>query len=157
MNEAAFMGIFPFAFVVIWLASTWLIGKIAGWYRLQDQFADRAEEPLLRMRWQSAAFGDGLLARANFGRCLRFDVCATGFRVSVWRIFSPWSRPFFVPWSQIEVTQWRVLGLPHYIFGYYRLSLGKPEVQCMILSGRAARRIGEASRGAFRLPPQGSA
>lgn len=157
MNNAAFAGVLPFAVVGFWFAMTWLVGKMAGWYRLQERFPDHEEVPLKRLRRQSATFGDTALSRASFGNCLRFDVCATGLRVSVWRVFSPWSRPFFVPWGQIEVSTKRLLGLPHYVIGFYRLGLGKPETQCMILSLRAARRIEEASRGALRLPPWGGA
>lgn len=157
MNQAAIAGVLPFAFVGFWFAITWLVAKMAGWYRLQERFPDREEEPLIRLRWQSASFGDSAFTRASFGRCLRFDVCASGLRVSIWRLFSPWSRPFFVPWGQIEPSKKRLLGLPHYVISFYRLGLGKPEVQCMILSGRAARRIEEASRGGLRLPPKGSA
>ncbi len=157
MNKAALAAIFPFAFLAFWFAVTWLIGNMSGWFRLQERFPDREEAPLKRLRMQSAGFGDGMFTRANFGNCLRFDVCATGLRVSIWRIFSPWSRPFFVPWGQIELTKKRILGLPHYVFGLYRLGLGNPEVQCMVLSARAARRIEQASRGGLRLPESGGA
>lgn len=96
MNENAFLAIFPFLFIGLWLLATTMAWLLSGWRNLQARFPDRDEEPLERLRFQSAVFG-GSFFGANYGSCLRFDVCRTGLRVAVWRIFAPWSRPFFVP------------------------------------------------------------
>ena len=154
MNDTAFLAIFPFLFIGIWLLATTMIWLLAGWRSLQERFPDRDELPLARLRFQSAIFG-GSFFGASYGNCLRFGVCRSGLRVAVWRVFAPWSRPFFVPWTAIRTEPKRFLGLPHYIIGFYRLRCGDPEVQSMILTDRAARRILEGSQGGLQLPPKG--
>ena len=148
------LAILPFFFIGAWLLSTTAIWLLSGWSRLQDHFPDRDEVPLERLRFQSAIFGRSFFG-ANYGSCLRFDVCRGGLRVAVWRVFAPWSRPFFVPWTAIRTEPKRYLGLPHYVIGFYRLVCGDPEVQSLILTNRAARRVAEASQGGFELPPLG--
>ena len=152
MNENAFLAIFPFLFIGGWLIITALLWLFSGWKALQDRFPDHDELPLKRMHFQSATFGDGFFG-SNYGGCLRFDVCRSGLRVAVWRIFGPLSQPFFVPWSEITTDTKRFLGLPHYVFGFYRFRLGKPEVKCLVLNKRAALRIAEASEGQLIMPP----
>ncbi|WP_309621774.1 hypothetical protein [Novosphingobium sp.] len=158
MNQNALLAIFPFLFVGLWVGSTALLGAMSGWYRLQDRFPDRPEQqPIIRLRFQSASFGDSRFAVANYGNCLRYDVCPSGLRVGISRIFGPFSRPFFVPWSQIKIEKKSFLGLPHYILGAYRLGLGNPEETSLNIYDRAARRIEAASGGNFRLPSPGEA
>ena len=156
MNENAFLAIFPFLFIGFWLIVTTILWLLSGWKALQDRFPDRDEVPLKRLHFQSATFGSGFFG-TNYGGCLRFDVCSLGLRVAVWRIFGPFSRPFFVPWSEITAETKRFLGLPHYVFGFYRLRLGKPEVKSLVLSKRAAQRIASASNGRLDMPPLGAA
>lgn len=69
------------AVVGLWLAITGILGLFSGWYRLQGAFPDRPEEPVERLRFQSAAMGG-----ANFGNCLTFDLCPGGLRVSMMRL-----------------------------------------------------------------------
>ena len=72
----------------------------------------------------------------NYGNCLRFDVCKSGFRVKVWRKFGPFERPFLVPWDRIVVDERKILFLR-----YFRLSFGDPSLSALTVSRRAFQNI----------------
>lgn len=134
---AVFLAVF---FVALWLAITSLLGRMAGWFRLQDAFPDRTDQPLRRMRFQSGAMGSFLGLPVNYGNCLRFGICSRGLRVSVARIIGPFQRPFFVPWSSMKIRRHRMM------FGrYFRLAFGEPEVGGLIVSRRTAVRLAKES------------
>jgi hypothetical protein len=40
---------------------------------------------------------------------LTLSACPSGLRVSIWRLFGPFSRPFFVPWEDIRSEKQKVL------------------------------------------------
>ncbi len=118
MNGNAFLGVFPFLFIGMWLGITSLLSLFSGWRTLQTQFPDRDEIPTLRLRMQSAQMGrrsrHNPWGGVSYGSCLRFDVCPTGLRVAVWRIFGIFDRPFLVPWNQIAVERRKVLFVKRY-------------------------------------------
>lgn len=120
----------------MWLIIVTLLGRMSGWIALQNRFPDRPDETLVAMRAQSGAMGGISLAKVNFSGCLRFDVCRKGLRVSVWKIFGPFQRPFFVPWSQIAVSDASI-----FKFKRYRLTLGTPKTGFLIIADRTAKII----------------
>lgn len=92
--------IFPLFFAAMWLAITSLLGAISGWYGLMRRFPDRPEKPIVRL-----SFLYGSMRGVHFNGILVLSVCPSGLRVGIWRIFGPFSRNFFVPWSQLHVER----------------------------------------------------
>lgn len=140
MNENAFLASFPFLFIGMWLAVTTLLWVLSGWNTLQVRFPNKAEMPLRRMRFQSGMLGKGGLwnpwGNVNYGNCLRIDICQSGLRVAIWRVFGLSARPFLVPWNLISVEERRYL-----FFRIYRLSFGDPELSKLTVWRRTFARI----------------
>lgn len=136
INETTILALFPVLFLGMWLIIVTLLGRMSGWINLQDRFPDRPDESLIIMRAQSGAMGGISVAKVNFSGCLRFDVCRTGLRVSIWKIFGPFQRPFFVPWGQITVSDASV-----FKFKRHRLAFGTPEGGFLIIANRTAKII----------------
>ena len=130
MNDTAFVAIFPFFFIGMWLLVTTVLWWFSGWRALQERFPDREEQPVDRLHFRSGMLGQGSVwnpwGTVNYGSCLRFDICRGGLRVAMWRIFAPFSRPFFVPWDRITVEPRRYL-----FFRTYRLSFGNEDLSSM--------------------------
>ena len=93
--------LFPLFFAGMWLAVTSLIPFMSGWFELQSRYPDRSEEPI--RRWTMASGRLGPLAQ--YSSCLVLAVCPSGLRVGVWRMFGPFCRNFFVPWSDLRVER----------------------------------------------------
>ncbi|MEP3227226.1 MAG: hypothetical protein ABJO01_14710 [Parasphingorhabdus sp.] len=140
IDENLIFALFPIFFIGLWLGIVLLIAKTSGWSKLQDRFPDRHDMALLAMRSQSGIMGGAKMGKAKFSGCLKLDVCRTGLRVSVWKIFGPFQRPFFVPWSQIDISEDTFLRLKRYRFGF-----GTPEVGYLILGARTAQNIASQS------------
>jgi hypothetical protein len=142
-DERVWAALFPLFFIGMWLLVTTLLGAWSGWTSLQDEYPDRTEEPRLRLRFQSGALGSGNLwspwGNVQYGNCLRLDVCASGLRISMWRIFGPFLRPFFVPWHDITASERRML-----LFKMYRLSLGRTG-RALTIPARTYRRLAAVS------------
>ena len=126
MNEAFgwfFTYVFPFLFIGLWLAVTAMLGMFAGWFGLQREFPDVDERRLKRLRGRSGRLGKGSLFNpwggVSYGGCLRLDVCPSGLRIAVWKLFGAFQKPIFVPWKQFLVEEKRLL-----FFRRYRLHLG---------------------------------
>jgi hypothetical protein len=126
----------------MWLAITTLLGVFAGWFELQRLYPDRDEEPSDKLRSVSGAIGRGSLlnpwGNVSYGSCLTLEVCYSGLRVRVWRIFAVFQKPIFVPWPCIEVQEKRVLFLQR-----YRLEFARTGGSALTISERAFRRIAE--------------
>ncbi len=109
MNPNALFAVFPFLFIGFWLFITAMLGRMSGWFALQERYPDRDEIPLLRLRGESGQLGRGdpfnPWGGVSFGGCLRLDVCPGGLRVAVWWVFGPFERPFLVPWGEIQVEE----------------------------------------------------
>lgn len=142
--------LFLIAFAVFWLIVTYLLLLLADWPALTARFPDREESVLERFRMRSGAMGTTLpdFFGVSFGSCLTLDVTYAGLRVSVWKMFRPFSPPFLVPWGEIEATRRKMLFLPQ-----MRLGFGHPEIGRLTISPGLARKLAEASRGKLRLPP----
>jgi hypothetical protein len=96
---------FLFAFAAFWLIFTTLLAYLSGWFRLTDQYPDRAEEPMLRLRCQSGTMVLGAARRASMRGILTFSVCPSGLRVGMMRAFGPLCRDFFVPWERLAIIR----------------------------------------------------
>jgi len=133
----------------MWLAITTLLGVLAGWFELQDLYADRDEPALDRLQFVSGALGRGNLlnpwGNVSYGSCLSLDVCRGGLRVRVWRIFAVFQTPIFVPWPCITVEVKRIL-----FFRRYRLEFARTYGRALTISERAFDRI--AQTGLLKRP-----
>ncbi len=146
MNETAFLAVFPFLFAALWIGNSWWLGKMSGWFALQESYPDRLESARFKLRSVSGSMGKFLGMPINFGSCLRLEVCHSGVRVSLWKIFGLFSRPFLVPWSDITVSKKSSL-----LFPQVRLAFGKgSEVGALNIYRRSFDKL--AAQSVLRLP-----
>ena len=59
-----------------------------------------------------------------------------GLRVAIWRALAPFSKPFFVPWSEIDARPKSGL-----LVELMRLGFGHPEAGAMTVSARTWQRL----------------
>jgi len=91
---------FPIFFAGLWLLVTTALGMMSGWYGLMRRYPNVREEPLLKLRGQS-----GRIGMVQVNGILTLSACPSGLRVAMWPIFSPFGRPFFVPWDEIRTSR----------------------------------------------------
>ena len=105
----------PVLFAAFWLTITSILGKMSGWNDLERIFPDRPETPLDTVRFVSAR-----MRAVSYNNCLRFDMCPTGLRISVFRLIGPFQKPLFVPWGQIKPETQRAFFVKHValVIGY---------------------------------------
>ncbi len=96
--------LFPVAFAAMWVAVTWLLGWVSGWYALMERYPDRHETPMLQLSWQSGVMG---MIGVNYRNILRLAACPSGLRLGVMKFFGPFARDFLVPWRDIKVKRSR--------------------------------------------------
>jgi len=129
--------LFLVGFVLFWVAITAVLGVFSGWFKLQARFPSNDETPLLRLRMQS-----GRMYSVNLNSVLTLDACTSGLRVSLWKMFGPFQRPFQLPWSQIEAEP-----VTRFLEPKIRLHLGQPEVGRLTIDLRTWERLSAASQG----------
>jgi len=134
---------FPLFFVTMWFAITTILSVLSGWYVLMRKYPDRNETPVLRLRFQSGSMGVGVHMRG----LLRLDVCPSGLRVGILRIFGVFNRDFFVPWSEIRIER-----KDRYFWKLARLRLGN--VGNLTIFAHVADRLARSLPG--RWPEQGA-
>jgi hypothetical protein len=61
----------------------------------------RDEIPLLALKGLSGSMGLGV----SMGGILRLSACRSGLRIGMFRLFGPFCRDFFVPWSELGVSR----------------------------------------------------
>jgi hypothetical protein len=128
--------------VLLWFAVTVLLGFASGWYFLMRRFPDRPEAPLCTFKNQSGSIGF-----VGTRSLLTLSICPGGLRVGMMRIFGPFSKPFFVPWSEMRVTRkdrlfWKVT----------KISLGNPAVGSLTLMADLADRLARAAGARWPEP-----
>jgi hypothetical protein len=105
----------------------------SGWERLQETFPDRKEPALSTLRFRSGRLGDGWKLGVNYLPVLCFDNCNSGLRVRMLPVFALLSKPFFVPWSSLEIEESAGFGV--------NLYFGKPMVGTLVVSQAVARQV----------------
>lgn len=133
---------FPFFFVLLWFAVTILLGLMSGWYSLMQRFPDRPETALRTFKNQSGSIG--LVGARSL---LTLSVCPSGLRVGMMRIFGPFSKDFFVPWSEISVARkdrlfWKVT----------KISFGNPPEGSLTLMADLADRLARVAGNSWPEP-----
>ena len=129
-----FLLLFPFAFVGMWLAVTTMLSLLSGWFQLAERYPDRNEEALVRLRSQSGSMGLGV----SMGGILKLSACPSGLRVAILRVFGPFSRPFFVPWAEINT-----IPKTTFFIRRVRLGFGRPEVGVLTVEAWAWERLSQ--------------
>jgi hypothetical protein len=135
---------FPFFFVLLWFAVTVLLGFLSGWYFLMRRFPDRPEAPLCTFKNQSGSVG--LVGARSL---LTLSICPGGLRVGMMRIFGPFSKPFFVPWSEMSVIRkdrlfWKVT----------KIAFGNPPAGSLTLMADLADRLARTAGAPWPEPGQ---
>ena len=119
-------------FVALWLLVTGLLGGLSGWSAIARRFPDRNETPRFQLKGQYAAMGMGVQLRG----ILTFSACPSGLRVAIVRAFAPFSKPFFVPWGEIDARAKGGL-----FADMTRLGLGNPEAGSMTVTAQTWQRL----------------
>ena len=117
---------------LLWLPVTAFIGVRSGWYELMRGYPDRPEPGLLDLRRCSGVMGGGVALR----RSLTLSACPTGLRVEIAPMLGPFSRPFFVPWSDISAIR-STSGARAEV----KLTFGQPAMGRLTVSRKTWRRL----------------
>jgi hypothetical protein len=102
------------------------------------RYPDQAEEPLLKLKWQSGSMG----LYIHCGGILTISTCPSGLRVGILRLFGIFCRDFFVSWSEISVTRKAQFFLP-----VTKLQFGNPSIGRLTIAARVANRLGRSAPG----------
>ncbi|HEY2177440.1 MAG TPA: hypothetical protein VGH15_02565 [Caulobacteraceae bacterium] len=135
--------LFPIAFTALWLGITSLLGLLGGWPVLMRRYPDRDEAPSLRLDSQYGRMGVGVELRG----ALSLSACPSGLRVAISRFLGPFSKPFFVPWSEIVAEPKKNL-FAHLV----RLQFGEPEAGALIVYAKTWERLAAGRRGEPTTP-----
>jgi hypothetical protein len=130
-----FRFLFPVVFIGMWFFVTTTLAKKSGWYALAKRYPDRMEPAIRKLRFQS-----GWVGSVSMSGILRLEACSSGLRVGIWKIFGPFSRDFFVPWSDVHVERTR-----RFIWNVAKLNFD--EIGTLILFDYAANRLARSSSG----------
>jgi hypothetical protein len=130
---------FLITFAVFWTIICSVLGAFAGWYGLAEAYRDRDERAFLKIGFQSAAMGSGL--KVSMGGILTFSACPSGLRVSIWRVFGPFSKPFLVPWAEVRARRQK----GPILFGAV-LTLGHPQIGSLVINARTWNRLAKSAR-----------
>jgi hypothetical protein len=135
--------LFPVYFAALWLFITTFLGFLSGWFTLANAYPDRDEEALLKLRFLSGSMGAGV----SMHGILKLDVCHTGLRVGILRLFGIFERDFFVPWTEITVERRTRFFMP-----MADLRFGNPALGHLALYPYVADRLARAADGRWPEP-----
>ena len=139
---------FPVFFVGMWLFVSTLLSAFSGWFVLMSRFPNRQQAALLKISHLSGSMGLGV----HMNGILTLSACPGGLRVGIWRIFGPFSRDFFVPWSELTIARRNGFFGPR-----AELQFGRPTIGRLRIDGHIADRLGHAVAGHWPesapLPP----
>ena len=130
--------LFPFVFILMWLAVTTILSYKSGWRDLMDQFPDRDEQPTHALQRQS-----GSLNGVGMRGILNLSVCPSGFRLGIMKIFGPFCRDVFVPWNVISVSRTE----RPFVGKIAQVALGQPAISLLTISAEVADGLARAAGG----------
>jgi hypothetical protein len=134
--------VFPVFFVGLWVAITGLIGVMSGWYQMARAYPDQPEAAVRRFSFQSASMG----AQVSLQGVLRMDVCPSGLRFGILRIFGLFCRDFYVPWDEITVRVRRM-----FLVNWVELRFGGRDFPKLLIRASLAERIVAIAPGKLKL------
>lgn len=136
----------PFYFVIgfplFWFAVTMLLSFISGWFGLMERFPDRPESALAVLKNQSGSLGP-----VSMRGILTLSVCPSGLRIGIMRIFGPFCRDFFAPWSEITVSR-----ADRFFWKQAKLSFGQPSIGNLTIFADVADRMARAAGNQWPEP-----
>jgi hypothetical protein len=135
---------FLIAFPLLWFAVTMLLSYLSGWFGLMKKYPNRAENAVAVLANQSGSLG--IVSMRNI---LKLSVCPSGLRIGILRIFGPFCRDFFVPWSEITVARG-----DRFFWKTAKLSFGQPPMGSLSIPAEIADRL--ARTAGNRWPETGS-
>ena len=133
----------PILIVGLLFVTGWAMGAQSGWYGLMRLYPDREEKPIRIFQGQTGWMNGGL----SFNGILTLSVCPSGLRVSVPRVFGPFSQPYFIPWSDIHVYR-----LTEYFMPAARMEFGQPARGVLSVRVNTANRLARAAGKSWPEP-----
>ena len=143
--------LFPLLLPVVFIVLiAFVLNHLSGWARLARRF--RSYEPFYGETWsfQSARFRGW----CSYNNCLTVGAGPESLYLSVtplFRIFSPFTPPLLIPWSEIEVQTGKAF------FGWYdtaQFRIGSEERVSVRIFGKLVDRIRQAAGPSWPLYPQ---
>jgi hypothetical protein len=128
---------FPLFFALLWITITTLLGFLSGWFALARTYPDRDETTLQTFAGQSGSMG-----LASMRGVLRLSVCPGGLRLGMLRIFGPFCRNIFVPWSELGVVR-----RDRFYMKTVQIAFGQPVVGTLTIPADLADRLARAAAG----------
>ncbi|HEY2661637.1 MAG TPA: hypothetical protein VGI79_18095 [Caulobacteraceae bacterium] len=146
--------VFPVFFLAMWLGVTTVLGVMSGWFALMSAFPDNDEKTSFKLTQLSGSMG----LSVHMNGILTLSVCPCGLRVSIWRLFGPFSQNFMVPWNQITVERRTRFFVPRADLMFGQLSLGHLEIPAHVADRLARRSVGRwPEKGPFKQETNGEA
>ncbi len=121
---------FAVFFVLIWCFVLWVVSLVSGWRRLASRFGDTS-----MFSGDVTAFGSARIGLANYSATLIVGASDEGLYVVPMRIFRPFHRPLFIPWTETEAESRGGAHLPR-----VRLTFPTVPGTSILLYGRSAQR-----------------
>lgn len=132
MDEQLTALTFPLIFAALWLSVTTLLGGLSGWFALQRRYDRGTERSALTLHMLSGTMGVGV----RLNGVLTLSACQSGLRISIWRIFGLFQRPFFVPWQEVHCQS-----VDRFFQPMSKLVFGSPAVGHLIINRSAWQRL----------------
>jgi hypothetical protein len=136
---------FVFGFPIVWFAATLLLSMLSGWFALMERYPDQAEDALAVLTNQSGSVGV-----VSMRGILTLGVCRSGLRIGIMRIFGPFCRNFFVPWTEITITRG-----DRFFWTFATLTFGHPSVGKLTVFAHTADRMARAAGDHWPEPGAG--
>jgi hypothetical protein len=139
-SDQSFRSTIPFVILLLfpglWLIVTSLLGLLSGWYALMLRYPDTQESTLFSVNRQSGVMGQVV----SMSRILRLEVCSSGIRVGVMRLFGPFCRDFLVPWGEIAIVR-----KDRFLWQAAELRFGIPPIGRLSIAAHVANRLARAA------------
>ena len=90
-------------FVLLWCAITWLLGRLTGWTFVAKAYPCQEQLPKLN-RWNSCS-----IPNLTMRNCVNVALDEKGMYFQLFILFRLGNPAIFVPWSDINVTDSKIL------------------------------------------------
>jgi hypothetical protein len=150
MNEFYYIAAISLGgFMLVMFLIGWPLASIGGWRQLAKAYPCDGPIEGTRWRFQSAA-----LRWVNYSAGLEVTVNSEGLRMAIcfpftWTPLNPTHAPFFLPWSEINVSRKPVLGG---LFEEVRMVTQREPTVPVTIEAKLAQRIKDAIGPAWPEP-----